>query len=105
VVTGTSGNNDMALVPVTAAGLRNATGEYNCFLNTVVQCLWNCQSFKQQLMAWDASRYEVRMLCSRKLCTCHAERLALPSVHVQLLSMSETTEFCPRTASEQGGAW
>lgn len=29
-------------------GLQNQIGEYNCFLNVVVQCLWHCQDFKRQ---------------------------------------------------------
>ncbi|KAL4450740.1 hypothetical protein ABPG77_001096 [Micractinium sp. CCAP 211/92] len=35
------------------AGLRNETGEYNCFLNVIVQCLWRCADFRQQVLAWD----------------------------------------------------
>ena len=27
-------------------GLRNEAGEYNCFLNVVVQCLWRCGQFR-----------------------------------------------------------
>ena len=27
-------------------GLQNQIGEYNCFLNVVVQCLWHCREFK-----------------------------------------------------------
>ena len=35
---------------VGAAGLANETGEYNCFLNVVVQCLWNCKTFRTMLV-------------------------------------------------------
>ena len=38
-----------------AAGLANATGEYNCFLNVVVQSLWHLPPFRQQLLAIDAA--------------------------------------------------
>ena len=31
------------------AGLRNEAGEYNCFLNTIIQCLWRCADFRQQV--------------------------------------------------------
>ena len=31
------------------AGLRNETGEYNCFLNVIIQCLWRCADFRQQV--------------------------------------------------------
>jgi hypothetical protein len=39
---------------VSAAGLANEAGEYNCFLNVVVQCLWSCKAFRyvpEQLMS------------------------------------------------------
>ena len=38
-----------------AAGLANATGEYNCFLNVVVQSLWHLPPFRRQLLAIDAA--------------------------------------------------
>ena len=31
-------------------GLQNLTGEYNCFLNVVVQCLWHCRAFHKGFM-------------------------------------------------------
>ncbi len=27
-------------------GLQNQIGEYNCFLNVIIQCLWHCRSFR-----------------------------------------------------------
>ena len=39
-----AGWDDLGLV-----GLRNETGEYNCFLNTIIQCLWRCADFRQQV--------------------------------------------------------
>ena len=39
-----TGGDDLGL-----AGLRNETGEYNCFLNTIIQCLWRCADFRQQV--------------------------------------------------------
>lgn len=41
------------------AGLRNATGEYNCFLNVIIQCLWRCQAFRKQIMQWEPQVYQV----------------------------------------------
>jgi hypothetical protein len=41
---------------VSAAGLANQTGEYNCFLNVVVQCLWSCKAFTQQVRQLGSSR-------------------------------------------------
>jgi hypothetical protein len=34
---------------VSAAGLANEAGEYNCFLNVVVQCLWSCRDFRRSM--------------------------------------------------------
>ncbi|KAK9808861.1 hypothetical protein WJX72_005355 [[Myrmecia] bisecta] len=39
---------------VELAGLENAAGEYNCFLNAIIQCLWHIPSFRDQLMRWNA---------------------------------------------------
>ncbi|KAK9803715.1 hypothetical protein WJX73_005429 [Symbiochloris irregularis] len=33
-----------------ATGLQNNIGEYNCFLNVIVQCLWRCQDFRVAFM-------------------------------------------------------
>ena len=30
-------------------GLSNEAGEYNCFLNVIVQCLWRCADFRAQV--------------------------------------------------------
>lgn len=31
------------------AVLQNDVGQYNCFLNVIVQCLWHCREFRQQV--------------------------------------------------------
>lgn len=36
---------------VSAAGLANQAGEYNCFLNVVIQCLWHCEAFQKMILA------------------------------------------------------
>lgn len=41
------------------SGLRNATGEYNCFLNVIVQCLWYCSTLRQAVLQWPARLYQV----------------------------------------------
>ncbi|KAL4433821.1 hypothetical protein ABPG75_000262 [Micractinium tetrahymenae] len=50
-------------------GLRNALGEYNCFLNAVVQCLWRCAAFRQQVLGWPSSFFEAHpvVLALRRL--------------------------------------
>ena len=30
-------------------GLTNEAGEYNCFLNVIIQCLWHCSDFRAQV--------------------------------------------------------
>lgn len=42
-------------------GLRNATGEYNCFLNVIIQCMWHCHAFRQAVMGWDPAAYQVQL--------------------------------------------
>ncbi len=32
-----------------ATGLSNEAGEYNCFLNVIIQCLWHCTDFRRQV--------------------------------------------------------
>ncbi len=44
------------------AGLRNATGEFNCFLNVIIQCLWYCSCFRTAVMAWPRAVYQVGWL-------------------------------------------
>jgi hypothetical protein len=34
-----------------ALGLRNEGGQYNCFLNAVLQCLWKCTAFRKGALA------------------------------------------------------
>ena len=34
----------------THCGLINRTGEYNCFLNVIVQSLWHCKPFRKALL-------------------------------------------------------
>ena len=46
--------NDDSLLPRAAPGLQNETGEYNCFLNVIIQCLWHCRDFRERLMALPA---------------------------------------------------
>ena len=35
-----------------APGLTNEAGEYNCFLNVIIQCLWRCADFRTAALAW-----------------------------------------------------
>ena len=42
-----------------AAGLQNCAGEFNCFLNVIIQCLWYCSCFRTAVMTWPPSVYEV----------------------------------------------
>ena len=35
---------------VATPGLQNRIGEYNCFLNVIIQCLWQCGAFRARLL-------------------------------------------------------
>ena len=39
----------MHLPAMATPGLQNEAGEYNCFLNAIIQCLWRCANFRQQV--------------------------------------------------------
>ena len=41
-----------------APGLVNKAGEYNCFLNVVIQCLWHCNEFRSRVMTWHPAVYQ-----------------------------------------------
>ena len=36
---------------VARPGLQNEAGEYNCFLNVIIQCLWHCSAFRAWLLS------------------------------------------------------
>ncbi len=36
-------------------GLTNNTGEYNCFLNAIIQCVWRCEDFRKGMLDMDVS--------------------------------------------------
>ena len=46
-----------------APGLQNQMGEYNCFLNVVVQCLWHCAAFREGFLALGAEHVQARCTC------------------------------------------
>ena len=48
--------------PAGEAGLQNETGEYNCFLNAVVQCLWHCAAFRDGLLRLPPGALQVCVL-------------------------------------------
>ncbi|GAB4821091.1 hypothetical protein N2152v2_008137 [Parachlorella kessleri] len=39
-------------------GLSNEAGEFNCFVNVVIQCLWRCEGFRQQVLGWPAELHQ-----------------------------------------------
>ncbi|KAF6258340.1 hypothetical protein COO60DRAFT_1284604 [Scenedesmus sp. NREL 46B-D3] len=53
---GSGGGRRAAAPGVSNAGLANETGEYNCFLNVVVQCLYNCRDFRNSV--WELAAHE-----------------------------------------------
>ena len=60
-----NGNESPALTGpdgVASPGLQNRLGEYNCFLNCVLQCLWHCTEFSDRLQCWDPAQLQVLCL-------------------------------------------
>jgi hypothetical protein len=55
-----AGRASRAVPGLSAAGLANQAGEYNCFLNVVVQCLWSCKAFTKEVcsIATQKSEYD-----------------------------------------------
>eukprot|EP00798_Chlamydomonas_sp_ICE-L_P000720 gene720-2144_t len=35
----------------------NRSGEYNCFLNVIIQCLWHCEVFRKELLNLNPARF------------------------------------------------
>ena len=52
-----------AEAPGVGPRLQNETGEYNCFLNAIAQCLWHCASFRESLLAWLQASQQARRPC------------------------------------------
>ena len=42
-----------------ASGLQNLIGEYNCFLNVILQCLWHCREFQLRFVSQDHTSLQV----------------------------------------------
>ena len=42
-------------LPASPPGLLNRCGLNNCFLNSLVQCLWHCRDFRDCLLALPAA--------------------------------------------------
>lgn len=74
-------NQHMALVAhVPTPGLQNLTGEYNCFLNVIVQCLWHCMAFRSGML--------------HRLYPEQLEVLPLPPVKSPVLTRTEALFAC-----------
>lgn len=46
-------------------GLQNDPGEYNCFLNVIVQCLWHCAAFRDAFLNLPCKVLQVRSALSK----------------------------------------
>ncbi|KAL3144125.1 hypothetical protein ABBQ32_003915 [Trebouxia sp. C0010 RCD-2024] len=86
---------DASHEPATAStmGLRNATGEYNCFLNVIIQCMWHCRVFRQSVMDWHPAAYQdndvVRALIGLFKAFADRERSRAPSQAVDPTQLRE----------------
>ncbi len=45
-----------------APRLENPSGDFNCFLNAVVQALWQCAAFRKGLLSLNPRDVQVRLL-------------------------------------------
>lgn len=57
---GAEADSDAASALTAAVGLANATGEYNCFLNTIIQCMWHCTHFRAYLEQFPPGTFGAR---------------------------------------------
>lgn len=45
-----------------APRLENLSGDFNCFLNAVVQALWQCAAFRKGVLSLNSRAVQVRLL-------------------------------------------
>ncbi len=77
---------------LTFTGLQNEAGEYNCFLNVIIQCLWRCTDFRQLVGGgggWEGGQaragdlfvllHRLQQCCRARLGQCTAIELACVS--------------------------
>ena len=50
-------------------GLQNDPGEYNCFLNVIVQCLWHCTAFRDAFLSLPRKVVKVCLRLPTLLCS------------------------------------
>ncbi|XP_009386394.2 uncharacterized protein LOC103973523 isoform X2 [Musa acuminata AAA Group] len=48
---------------IVGTGLRNAVGEYNCFLNVIIQSLWHLRRFREQFLKMSSAHVHVGNPC------------------------------------------
>uniref|UniRef100_A0A7N0VE16 USP domain-containing protein n=1 Tax=Kalanchoe fedtschenkoi TaxID=63787 RepID=A0A7N0VE16_KALFE len=48
---------DESQVPIFGTGLKNETGEYNCFLNVIIQSLWHIRRFRDEFLSRSSSEH------------------------------------------------
>ncbi len=63
----TRGSSGAGAGVVATPGLQNRIGEYNCFLNVIIQCLWQCGAFRTRLLQLSPQQVQVRVLPSSRL--------------------------------------
>jgi len=59
---GGGGGMQLAVANIATPGLQNNAGEYNCFLNCILQCLWNCQELRPTILSWQPHQVQVTLL-------------------------------------------
>lgn len=81
------GSNDSTALVVASPGLQNAIGEYNCFLNVIIQCLWHCASFRGAFAGGIMARPDLAQARSLALGLCCFPGHALCAPALQVLEI------------------
>ena len=80
--------------------LRNEAGEYNCFLNVVVQCLWQCAEFRKKVRQRGARAWGTDLIS----CTCSWQQCGMEA-SCPLPSNRSAGLSPPPTSALQLAAW
>ncbi|XP_022845002.1 uncharacterized protein LOC111368057 [Olea europaea var. sylvestris] len=87
-------------------GLKNEVGEYNCFLNVIIQSLWHLRRFQEEFLRRSSSDhvhvgdpcvvcalYEIFMALSKASVDTHREAVAPTSLRVALSNLYPDSNF------------
>ncbi|XP_055828881.1 uncharacterized protein LOC129896911 isoform X2 [Solanum dulcamara] len=82
---GTLGNansfGDLNKMDVYGTGLKNEVGEYNCFLNVIIQSLWHLRRFRDEFLRTSSEHFHVGDPCV--ICALHDIFIALSTASAE----------------------